>query len=440
MHSKKNIIIVHQILLIVFHSSILFFVLWILEALVIYRNNMLFAVVLLVFAVVLTVGAVSADDSVTCSTVTGNNGSDLSVTCSTVTGNGSSEGNNSLNAAGSTDASDVKTSKPIGTVKGYWIRYETRYLNSVSLATLKSRGFTDIFVLTPTSNLNAIKPFINKFGGTNGLRIHAWIICFQNSAWINPDPNTAAGKKQQVLIRSVVKNLVSNYNIQGIQLDCVRYPGTASKYDARNSTTIIDNFVASIRDIITQSGKSVYLSAAVMPDEVILPNGAGKYYGQNYDEMADYLDFIVPMTYKGNFNTNTKWIGSKISYIKSLAKDKNGNPIPVLAGIQNYKGDGNLQLLSAAELNADAAYAMAKGASGYVVFRYGIAKYVTYKVKVAYKKVKYRAWVKKAYKVKKWVKRHGKWVRKYVTKYKWKRIWKTKWLYTYRTYGKYVLT
>ncbi|KAF5079826.1 hypothetical protein DSECCO2_126750 [anaerobic digester metagenome] len=177
-----------------------------------------------------------------------------------------------------------------------------------------------------------------------------------------------------------------------------------------------------------------------MPDEVILSNGAGKYYGQSYDELADYVDFLVPMTYKGNYNTNTQWIGSKIAHIKHLANDKNGNSIPVLAGLQNYRGDGNLQLLSAAEVSADAAYAMAYGASGYVVFRYGIAKYVTYKVRVAYKKVKYRAWVKKAYKVKKWVKRHGKWVRKYVTKYKWKKVWKTKWLYTYRTYGKYVLT
>ncbi len=269
------------------------------------------------------------------------------------------------------------------------------------------------------------------------MRIHAWIICFKGSdGWINPDPNTTAGKNIQGLIRTDVSTLVNNYNIQGIHLDYVRYPGTAYKY--ANSTRIITDFVASIRSIL--SGKSIYLSAAVMPDEVILSSGAGKYYGQSYDELADYLDFLVPMTYKGNYNTNTQWIGTKVAHIKSLAKDKNGNSIPVLAGIQNYKGDGNLQLLSAAEVNADAAYAMAKGASGYVVFRYGIAKYVTYKVKVAYKKVKYRAWVKKAYKVKKWVKRNGKWVRKYVTKYKWKKVWKTKWLYTSRTYGKYVLT
>jgi hypothetical protein len=402
-----------------------------LEALVIYKKNMLLVAFLLVFEVVLTVGAVCAEDPI--------NGSDeLVINDSNSDGNGSTNGTNRLNAAGSTDGSDVKTSAPpIGTVKGYWIRYETRYLESISLATLRSQGVTDLFVLTPKDNLNAIQPFINKFGGTGGLRIHAWIICFKGSdGWINPDPNTAAGKNIQDLIRTDVSTLINNYNIQGIHLDYVRYPGTAYKYV--NSTGIITDFVASVRSIL--SGKSIYLSAAVMPDEVILSNGAGKYYGQSYDELADYLDFMVPMTYKGNFNTNTQWIGSKIAYIKHLANDKNGNSIPVLAGLQNYKCDGNLQLLSAAELNADAAYAMAYGASGYVVFRYGPAKYVTYKVAVPYKKVKYRAWVKKAYKVKKWVKNHGKWVRKYVTKYKWKRIWKTKWLYTYRTYGKYVLT
>jgi hypothetical protein len=415
----------------VFHSSNTFFVLWILEALFIYKKKILLAAFALIFAVVLTAGSVCAEDPI--------NGSDEPVINDlNSSGNGSTNGTNSLNAAGSTDESDVKTSAPpIGTVKGYWIRYETRYLDSVSLATLRSQKVTDLFVLTPKDNLKAIQPFINKFGGTGGLRIHAWIICFKGSdGWINPDPNTAAGKNIQDLIRTDVSTLINNYNIQGIHLDYVRYPGTAYKYV--NSTGIITDFVASVRSIL--SGKSIYLSAAVMPDEVILSNGAGKYYGQSYDELADYLDFLVPMTYKGNYNTNTQWIGTKVAHIKSLAKDKNGNSIPVLAGIQNYKGDGNLQLLSAAEVNADAAYAMTCGASGYVVFRYGIAKYVAYSVTVPYKKVKYRAWVKKAYKVKKWVKRHGKWVRKYVTKYKWKKVWKTKWLYTSRTYGKYVLT
>lgn len=401
------------------------------EALVIYKKNILLAVFLLVFAVVLTAGAVCAEDPIT--------GSDkLVIGDSNSSGNGSTKGTTNLNAAGSTESSDVKTSAPpIGTVKGYWIRYETRYLDSISLATLRSQGVTDLFVLTPKNNPNAIQPFINKFGGASGLRIHVWIICFKESdGWINPDPNTAAGKNIQDMIRTDVSTLVNNYNIQGIHLDYVRYPGTAYKY--ANSTGIITDFVASVRSIL--SGKSIYLSAAVMPDEVILSNGTAKYYGQSYDELADYLDFLVPMTYKGNYNTNTQWIGTKVSYIKSMAKDKNGKSIPVLAGIQNYRGDGNLQLLSAAEVNVDAAYAMACGASGYVVFRYGIAKYVTYSVTVPYKKVKYRAWVKKAYKVKKWVKRHGKWVRKYVTKYKWKKVWKTKWLYTSRTYGKYVLT
>lgn len=203
--------------------QILFFVLWILEALFIYKKNMLLAVLLLVFTVVLTAGAVCAEDT--------GNGTVLALNDSITSGNGSTSGNSSDAAAGSTNGADVKTSAPpIKDVKGYWIRYETRYLNSVSLATLKSQGVTDLFVLTPKDNLNAIKPFIDKFGGTGGLRIHAWIICFKGSnGWINPDPNTTAGKNVQDLIRADVSTLINNYNIQGIHLDYVRYPGTAYK-------------------------------------------------------------------------------------------------------------------------------------------------------------------------------------------------------------------
>ena len=132
--------------------QILFFVLWILEALFIYKKKILLAAFALVFAVVLSAGAVSAADS--------GNGTGTALNDSSTSGNGSTNGTNSLNAAGSTDGSDVKTSAPtIKDVKGYWIRYETRYLDSVSLATLRSQKVTDLFVLTPKDNLKAIQPF-----------------------------------------------------------------------------------------------------------------------------------------------------------------------------------------------------------------------------------------------------------------------------------------
>ena len=44
------------------------------------------------------------------------------------------------------------------------------------------------------------------------------------------------------------------------------------------------------------------------------------YYGQDYGRLADYLDFLVPMTYPGNYNVNNAWIAKEIKYIVSRAK------------------------------------------------------------------------------------------------------------------------
>ena len=91
------------------------------------------------------------------------------------------------------------------------------------------------------------------------------------------------------------------------------------------------------------------------------------YYGQNYGQLAPYLDFLVPMIYKGNYNQNTNWIATTTHYIKIHANGK-----PVVAGLQSYSSDTNPIPLSASELNSDINAAIINGSSGYILFKYGL--------------------------------------------------------------------
>ena len=99
-----------------------------------------------------------------------------------------------------------------------------------------------------------------------------------------------------------------------------------------------------------------------------MPEGSvnGYYYGQDYGQLSQYLDFLVPMIYKGNYRQDTSWIGRTTANIVSYSNGK-----PVISGIQTYKSDDNLVALSASEINQDIQSALSNGASGYALFRYG---------------------------------------------------------------------
>ena len=155
--------------------------------------------------------------------------------------------------------------------------------------------------------------------------------------------------------------MVKNYGVDGVNLDYVRYPGTAYKY--ANGTDAITSFVADIYSTVKSINSSVAVSADLMPE------GAANayYYGQDYAQLSQYLDYLVPMIYKGNYNEDADWIGDMTTYIVKYSGGK-----PVVVGIQSYESDSNQTPLSASELNQDIQAAINNGASGYVLFRYGL--------------------------------------------------------------------
>ena len=89
--------------------------------------------------------------------------------------------------------------------------------------------------------------------------------------------------------------------------------------------------------------------------------------------MTKYLDVIIPMVYKGNYNAGTSWIQKVTS---TLVKQSSG--AKVWTGLQSYKSDDDLTKLSAKSLMKDADAAAMGGAYGVLLFRYGITNFFNF--------------------------------------------------------------
>ncbi|WJI10400.1 transglutaminase [Methanobacterium sp. CWC-01] len=243
---------------------------------------------------------------------------------------------------------------------GIWIRSDD--ISLINGTALKNAGITDVFVkvsrvVAYQTTLNQLTQVKQLLLGT-GIRVHAWVTCFldANGNWVDPQNTTV---QDEVL--DFTSKLASSNLVDGVHLDYVRYPGTA--YLHSGGTEAITQFVARVNTAVKTANSLVALSAALMPEGSV----NAYYYGQDYSQLASYLDFLVPMIYKGNYGEDTDWIGDMTSYIVSQT-----NGTPVLVGLQTYISDSNLSTLSAAELGWDINEAAGNGASGYVLFRYGL--------------------------------------------------------------------
>ena len=309
-------------------------------------------------------------------------------------------------------------------MQGVWINSDdASTISAEALKNLQNMGITDIFVkanLISAPKYDTVLSNVLKLIQDNGLnlKVHAWISCFidANGKWIDPqgtsytytvkvpyegwyqtwqqvwykswykyrghwtwkwasfwkynwvwgqttfdETRTGYDTSHNTEVLNAISDIVKNYNVAGINLDYVRYPGTA--YEHAGATDAITNFVKQVHDTVKAVKSTVAVSADLMPEGSV----NDYYYGQNYTQLAQYLDFMVPMVYKGNYGKDTAWIGSTTDYIVSQA-----NGTPVITGLQTYRSDGDTTKLSSTELNNDINAALNNGASGYALFRYGL--------------------------------------------------------------------
>ncbi len=267
---------------------------------------------------------------------------------------------NITNVQNSTDAAGDDNYQ---NVRGIWLKAED--VGILNLDEIEKAGITDIFIKsnlinTPTYQ-NVLTALLNKLKDTD-IRIHAWITCFKdsNGNWVDP-----ANTTQRAFLLDEINNIVRNYNIDGIHLDYVRYSGVGNNaaYNHPNATATITSFVKDVYNLVKSINAKTAVSAAIMPEGPV----NGYYYGQDYSQLADYLDFLVPMIYKGNYGKDTAWIGTTTKYIVEQSKGK-----PVISGLQTYRSDNDMTEVPAAELKNDIQSAIDNGASGYALFRYGL--------------------------------------------------------------------
>lgn len=255
------------------------------------------------------------------------------------------ERNASLNYQSSQTSSQSEGASDTLNVQGYWINPTSTPLNTINVTSLQDEGITDVFISTSKSNPSSLQGFITKFNNS-GIRVHAWMTCFHNgTSWTDPGNETVVNE----LTNSII-NITTNYNVNGIHLDYARYSGTPGNEAYRyNGTTHVTSFVQNIYNEIqlinnqdTPNKPYILLSAALMPETSV----NGYYYGQNYTQLAPYLDFMVPMIYKGNYGKNTTWIAYVTDYIVKAA-----NGTPVVAGLQTYMSDTYAIPLPSSELD-----------------------------------------------------------------------------------------
>ncbi|MDR0900229.1 MAG: putative glycoside hydrolase [Methanobrevibacter sp.] len=261
--------------------------------------------------------------------------------------------------------------KSIPNHNSIWVRAE--HMNSINLKKISESGIGNIFIHEVAINKYGKTKVIKwaKSAAQKGIKVHLWIQCFyEKGKWINP-VNTKTKSYNYAYFNKILKKIKTyskmNY-IAGIQLDYLRYPGTAYKYRYSNGVTgekAITKFVQKVYKVINTYNPNIIISASVMPET----SSNSYYYGQNMPKIGKYLDIITPMIYKGNYGKNTAWIKSTTQWFV-----KNSGGARIWSGLQTYVSDNNPKALSTSSLHTDCLSAINGGAKGIALFRWGLTK------------------------------------------------------------------
>jgi uncharacterized lipoprotein YddW (UPF0748 family) len=220
-------------------------------------------------------------------------------------------------------------------------------------------GFTDVFLLVKggsgTVRLTRVDDLVAARDAAGyRFRIHAWIICFSDETrggWVDP----ASASYRAYLLDEVVTPLLRDHRPDGINLDCLRYPGTA---DGR--TEPITSFTQEVRARIDAERPGTLLSAAVMPE--MGANAAA--YGQDYAALAGPLDVLAPMAYTSNYRADAAWVGTVTGYVLGRA----AGAAEVWPALQSLNDVG--EQMTGSRLQEELRAAQGAGATGASLFRY----------------------------------------------------------------------
>ena len=245
---------------------------------------------------------------------------------------------------------------------GYWVYGAD--MNTVNLNTLAAQGTTDIllnYYAITKHGQSAVETWIANANKLN-IRVHIWMQVFYSSStgWVNPIQNGAKNTDYFTEKITEAQKYAKIKGVSGIHLDYMRYPGTA--YKTNGGTAAISSFVKEITTAIHNINPKLIVSTTLMPET---ENNA-YYYGQDYSVISKYMDVVIPMIYKGNYEASSLWITTTAKWFVDNSKGAQ-----VWAGIQGYNSDNNPTNLTVSELKDDAKAAINGKAGGVIIFRYG---------------------------------------------------------------------
>ena len=231
---------------------------------------------------------------------------------------------------------------------GYWLFGAD--MNKVNLETMHKNGVTDLFLnfyAFKAHGETKVKSWIKK-AKAQKINVHIWVQCFYDGEWHNPKTTNLNNKLKEI------KKYADIDGVYGVHLDYLRYPGNA--YKTSGGADAITNFVKKVRS----QNLKVFLSCAVMPE-----TDCKYYYGQDIEALGKIVDAILPMQYKGNYQSGESWLQSTTKYFSKYAT--------VWSGLQSYKSDDDPTVLSSSELQKDCKTCLDNGAKGAILFRYGLS-------------------------------------------------------------------
>lgn len=267
-----------------------------------------------------------------------------------------------------------------------------------------------------------------------GIRIHAWLCNMEDALYKTAHPDSGMwhyvrerdnnrinpyDEDYQAYMSSIVTELLTNYDIDGIHFDYIRYNHACngwSETDKQNlaamgadvehlqqmieaefyngeGETIFDAYnsgdsdalllgqyrrdnVVNYAKVIIAAARAVkpkiIISAALQPDGALDPAFGNIHYGQSYEDAVELYDYICPMAYSGDFGKDAAWVSSVAE-----AAIKEGNKVVV--GLQAYYPATSKNLMDEVNvvksLRESAEYG--EQTLGYVLFRttqFGYAK------------------------------------------------------------------
>ena len=261
----------------------------------------------------------------------------------------------------------IVITKYINNGNGYWVQGANMY--NVDLVGLAASGtgniFLNFYAFTKYGESSVLSWI--KQANSHGIKVHIWMQVFYDGGWLSP--LNSDGSINTALFNERIaeaKKYAALPGVAGVHFDYLRYPGTAYKHPG--GTAAISEFVKLATTAIRGVNPNCLISAAVMPEK----NDA-YVYGQDIAVISKYLDIIVPMVYKGNYNSGTSWISSITQWFVETS-----NGAAVWVGLQTYVSDNDITKLPISELSKDAQTAYDAGAKGVMMFRWGLSNFIDF--------------------------------------------------------------